>query len=108
MGGPASDPFRRTAIQEGWIAYNLMGHMGRLLHHLQPGETGAGDIYLELYLNDPGSSNQIGLYRRGTRVLQSMTELDWFQKEPWTAGYLQGIIDACFVNLTPGNVRTMR
>jgi hypothetical protein len=77
-------------------------YRGRLLHHLQPGETGAGDIYLELYLNDPGSSNRIGLYRRGTRVLESMTELDWFQKEPWTAGYLQGIIDASFLNLTPG------
>ena len=75
---------------------------GRLLHDLKPAESIVGDIYLELYLNDPGSANQVGLYRRGTRVLPTITELDHFQEEPWTAGYLQGIIDAPFLNLTPG------
>jgi hypothetical protein len=75
---------------------------GRLLHNLNPAETEYGDIYLELYLSDPGGSNQIGLYRRGTRVLPSITELEQFQKDPWTAGYLQGIVDAHFLNLTPG------
>ena len=75
---------------------------GRLLHDLRPAETAAGDIYLELYLSDPGSANRVGLYRRGTRVLPSIIELDHFQKEPWTAGYLQGIIEAPFLNLTPG------
>ena len=75
---------------------------GRLLHNLNPGETKYGDIYLELYLSDPGGSNQIGLYRRGTRVIASITELEQFQKDPWTAGYLQGVVDAPFLNLTPG------
>jgi hypothetical protein len=75
---------------------------GRLLHNLKPAETLQGDIYLELYLSDPGTSNRVGLYRRGTRVLPSITELDHFQKEPWTEGYLQGIVDVPFLNLTPG------
>jgi len=75
---------------------------GRLLHNLKPAETVHGDIYLELYLSDPGTSNRIGLYRRGTRVLPSITELEHFQQEPWTAGYLQGIVDVPFLNLTPG------
>jgi hypothetical protein len=75
---------------------------GQLLHNLKPAETMYGDIYLELYLSDPGVSNQVGLYRRGTRVLPSITELEQFNKEPWTAGYLQGIVDAPFLNLTPG------
>ena len=75
---------------------------GRLLHNLQPAETALGDIYLELYLSDPAAVNQVGLYRRGTRVLPSITQLEHFQKEPWTAGYLQGILDAPFLNLTPG------
>ena len=75
---------------------------GRLLHDLRPAEIEPGDIYLELYLSDPGSANRVGLYRRGTRVLQSVLELDHFQKEPWTAGYLQGILDAPFLNITPG------
>ena len=75
---------------------------GRLIHNLKPAETAQGDIYLEIYLNDPGSVNRVGLYRRGTRVLPSITELDPFDKEPWTAGYLQGLVDAPFLSLTPG------
>jgi hypothetical protein len=75
---------------------------GQLLHNVKPAEMKYGDIYLELYLSDPGSSNRIGLYRRGTRVLPSITQLEQFQKDPWTAGYLQGIVDAPFLNLTPG------
>jgi hypothetical protein len=75
---------------------------GRLLHDLQPAETPEGDVYLEIYLSDPASSNRVGLYRRGTRVLSSITELDPFDREPWTAGYLQGIVDAPFLSLTPG------
>lgn len=75
---------------------------GRLLHNLQPAETALGDVYLELYLGDPGAVNQVGLYRNGTRVLPSIVELEYFQKEPWTDGYLQGLIDAPFLNLTPG------
>ena len=75
---------------------------GRLIHDLKPAETERGDIYLEIYLNDPGSANRVGLYRRGTRVLPSVTELDQFEKEPWTAGNLQGIVDAPFLSLTPG------
>ncbi len=75
---------------------------GRLLHNLRPAETALGDIYLELYLSDPGVANRVGLYRRGTRVLPSIIELEYFQKEPWTDGSLQGILDAPFLNLTPG------
>lgn len=75
---------------------------GRLLHDLQPADSGLGEIYLELYLNAPEAGNEVGLYRRGTRVLPSITELDPFQKAPWNTGYLQGIIDAPFLNLTPG------
>jgi hypothetical protein len=75
---------------------------GRLIHNLKPAATEQGDIYLEIYLNDPDSANRVGLYRRGTRVLPSITEIDQFEKEPWTAGYLQGLVDAPYLSLTPG------
>lgn len=75
---------------------------GRLLHDLQPSDSGFGDVYLELYLNAPQTGNRVGLYRRGTRILPSISELDVFQEAPWDTGYLQGIVDAPFINLTPG------
>ncbi len=77
-------------------------YSGRLLHDLPPIKTGKGDIYTEIYLNEPGPDNVIGIYRSGTRVLQNITELDQFNTEPWTFGYLQGIIDVPFLHLTPG------
>ena len=75
---------------------------GRLLHDLRRAGTSLGEIYLELYLAEPAPDNFVGLYRSGTRVLANLTELDAFQRLPWTTGYLQGIIDAPFLNLTPG------
>ena len=75
---------------------------GRLLHQLPAPAAAPGEIYFELYLAEPGPDNQVGLYRGGTRVLAAIQELDAFQRSPWTGGYLQGIVDVPFLNLTPG------
>ena len=74
---------------------------GELLHHLPTPTPESGEVYLELYLNPADPGNEVGLYRSGTRILRSLTELDAFRKAPWTDGYLQGIIDVPFLNLTP-------
>jgi len=71
---------------------------GRLLHGLPD----IGNVYLELYLSEPKPGNQVGLYRGGTRVFPSITDLDRFSHAPWTSQYLQGIVDAPDLNLTPG------
>jgi hypothetical protein len=75
---------------------------GRLLHHLPAIRTSLGDVYAELYLNAPAESNCVALFRRGTRVVEDVALLDQFGHPPWTLRFLQGHIDAPFVNLTPG------
>jgi hypothetical protein len=75
---------------------------GRLLHQLPLLHTALGDIYVELYLNEPSDSNCVALYRRGTRVIDNLTLLDHFARAPWNLRYLQGHLDASFVSLTPG------
>ncbi|MFP4267068.1 MAG: ATP-binding protein [Spirochaetaceae bacterium] len=75
---------------------------GRLLHHLPRLNSPMGEIYHELYLNEPSPENRVGLYKNGTRVLPSLSRIDQFACEPWTSGYLTGIIDASFLQLTPG------
>ena len=75
---------------------------GRLLHQIPAADTPHGEIYLELYLTEPGASASVGLYRAGTRVVSSLAELDAFQHAPWMDGHLEGIVDAPFLNLTPG------
>ena len=74
---------------------------GELLHHLPAAAAAQGEIYVELYLDAPDAANEVGLYRAGTRILRSVTELDAFQRPPWTSGFLQGIVDVPFLTLTP-------
>lgn len=75
---------------------------GRLLHQFNALPTQRGELYLELYLNAYAPENTVSLFRSGTRVLPSLAALDFFAREPWTSGYLQGMIDAAFLQLTPG------
>jgi len=75
---------------------------GRLLHELPSPDTPFGEVYLELYLAEPAPANEVGLHRAGTRVVENLAALDAFARPPWNSGYLQGIVDASFLNLTPG------
>ena len=75
---------------------------GSFLHDLDVLETEKGTIFLEFYLNSYSADNAVSLFRSGTRVLPAITKLDFFNREPWNAGYLQGILDVPFLQLTPG------
>jgi hypothetical protein len=75
---------------------------GRLIHALPVPHSPLGEIYLELYLDEPKQQAGVGLYRSGTRVLERLSELEEFQRPPWNEGCLQGIVDVPFLNLTPG------
>ena len=75
---------------------------GRLLHRLPTVQNPFGEIYYEIYICSPSAENSIGLYKQGTRVLESIAKLDQFNRSPWNSGYLEGIIDVSFLQLTPG------
>ena len=74
---------------------------GRVLHELDQPVTRLGSIRLELYLDEPSPERNVSLYRNGTRVLE-LGSLDGFQVPAWTSGYVDGIVDGPFLNLTPG------
>ncbi len=75
---------------------------GRLLHQLPPVRTAYGDAYAELYLAEPEESCRVALTRGGTRVIEDLSTLPGLEHTPWSIRYLQGLIDAPFLNLTPG------
>lgn len=75
---------------------------GRLLHELDGLLPAQSDVYAELYLHAHMPANVVSLYRSGTRVLGNLTELEAFARMPWKSGYVQGIIDAPYLTLTPG------
>ena len=74
---------------------------GRLIHELNNPVTRFGEIRLELYLDDPSTERGVSLYRNGTRVAE-LAALDGFQEGPWSSGYIDGVVDAPFIHLTPG------
>jgi hypothetical protein len=75
---------------------------GRLLHELDEAVPAQSELYAELYLHAHSAANVVSLYRSATRVLENFAELEAFARTPWTSGYVQGIIDAPYLNLTPG------
>ena len=75
---------------------------GRLLHQVPPVHTTYGDAYAEIYLAEPAETSRVALTRAGTRVIEDMTNLAGLDHAPWSSRYLQGLIDAPFLNLTPG------
>ena len=72
---------------------------GQLLHDLPAAD---GELNLELYLNPAADDNQVGLYRQGTRVLESLADIEELRCGPWTSRRLQGIVEAPGLSLTPG------
>jgi hypothetical protein len=75
---------------------------GRLLHQLPAVRTPFGDAYAEIYLAEPSDAASVALTRLGTRVIEDLRTLPGLEHEPWISGCLQGLVDAPFLNLTPG------
>jgi hypothetical protein len=75
---------------------------GRLLHKLPIIRSRYGDAYAELYLAEPDEGSRVALTRSGTRVIDDLASLPGLNHVPWSSRYLQGLIDAPFLNLTPG------
>ena len=75
---------------------------GRLLHQLPLIRTPHGDAYAELYLAEPAEASRVALTRSGTRVIEDLASLPGLDHAPWSSRYMQGLLDASFLNLTPG------
>lgn len=75
---------------------------GRLLHQLPAVRTDFGDAYVELYMSAPAEERRVALTRAGTRVVEDLSVLPGLEQAPWSSRHLQGILDAPFLNLTPG------
>jgi len=75
---------------------------GRLLHQLPTVRSPFGEAYAELYLTEPAEDCRVSLTRGGTRVIGDVSTLPGLERAPWNSGYLQGLIDVPYLNLTPG------
>jgi hypothetical protein len=74
---------------------------GRLLHQLPTVRSPLGEAYAELYLTEPSEDCRVALTRSGTRVVADIGTLPGLERPPWNSGYLQGLVDVPYLNLTP-------
>ena len=76
---------------------------GQLIHNIPPITTPLGDVYMELLFKRKkyGKQHQFVL---GPVQGFCLSLVFWmsFRGDPWASGYFEGIIDASFLNLTPG------
>ena len=56
----------------------------------------------ELYVGEAQAEHRVALFRNGTRVVPDISRLPGLEREPWTSDLLRGLIDAPFLQLTPG------
>lgn len=77
-------------------------YTGRRIQIPDSPEIQAAGLHAELYLDEPKAENHVSVYRMGTRVVDSVLELEEFQVEVFRSGYIQGMIDCPRLNLTPG------
>jgi len=75
---------------------------GRLIHELPDAKSPLGEVYFELYFAESSQENSVSLFRQGTRVLPDISKLERFSRSPWVSKQLEGMIDAPFLQLTPG------
>ena len=75
---------------------------GRLLREIGPVNTPDGAVEAELYVGEAQPEHRVALFRNGTRVVPDISRLPGLEREPWTSGLLRGMIEAPFVQLTPG------
>ena len=63
-----------------------------------------GPLRVELYFRDQadGPSEGVAVCKDGTRVLRSLTELEAFQRPPWSDGLIEGVLDYPPFELAPG------
>ena len=75
---------------------------GRLLREIGPLATPEGTVEAELYVGEAQPEHRVALFRNGTRVVPDISRLPGLEREPWTSDLLRGLIEAPFLQLTPG------
>lgn len=77
-------------------------YAGVRLHQFAGIDCLMGEMAIELYIDSPKPDNRIELFRSGTRVMPDICAIDQLNHEPWNSDFILGMIDAPFLQLTPG------
>jgi len=61
----------------------------------------SGNIHFKLFITQQGEKGKVSVYRRGTKIIDDITEIHELNHEPWNNSFLEGMIDNRFLNVPP-------
>ena len=75
---------------------------GHFIQDLPALRSPLGEIAAEIYITEPALSAGVGVYKNGTRIVSDISTMEDLKRPPWNSGYLEGVLDCGFLQLTPG------
>ncbi len=79
-----------------------LDYEGDKIQNIKKVETPDGNIIFKLFITQQGEEGKVSIYRRGTKVIDNITEIPELDHEPWSNPLVEGMIDSRFINIPPG------
>ncbi len=78
-----------------------LDYKGEKISQIDKIKTPSGNIKLKLFIAQQGETGKVSIYRRGTKVIDDISEIEELNHEPWNNPLLEGFIDDRFINVPP-------
>lgn len=79
-----------------------LDYVGDKIKNISKVKTPDGNITFKLFIAQHGDEGKVSIYRRGTKVIDDVSEIPELNHEPWNNQLLKGMIDSRFINVPPG------
>lgn len=80
-------------------------YAGERIKSIDKVATPSGNVTFRLFVAQEGDEGQVSIYRRGTKVLDDLTEIAELDHDPWNSPLVEGMIDSRFVSVPPATRR---
>lgn len=84
------------------IEVKPLEYKGDKISSISKVKTPSGNIHFKLYIAQQGEKGRVSIYRRGTKIIDDITEIPELNHEPWDNLFLEGMISSRFINVPPG------
>lgn len=79
-----------------------LDYVGYKIQDISKVKTQDGNIIFKLFIAQQVEEGKVSVYRRGTKVIDDVSEIPELKHEPWNNPMLKGMIDSRFINVPPG------
>lgn len=91
-----------TVGQKRELEVKPLDYVGHKIQNINKVKTQDGNIIFKLFIAQQVEEGKVSIYRRGTKVIDDVSEIPELKHEPWNNPMLKGMIDSRFINVPPG------